>query len=182
MTENNDNILLPDEVITNKIFFIRSVKIMLDRDLAELFDVKAIRLREQLKRNIEKFPSHFMFQLTNEEVDIMVSQNAIPSRQHLGGSLPYVFTEYGVLQLANVLKSNRATEVSIKIIEVFVKMREMLDDTLKLQLDIEYIKKKLENQDKNIELVFSYLDELIEKQENQEPRKQIGFKQSGKRL
>ncbi len=96
MTENNDNILLPDEVITNKIFFIRSVKIMLDRDLAELFDVKAIRLREQLKRNIEKFPSHFMFQLTNEEVDIMVSQNAIPSRQHLGGSLPYVFTEHGV--------------------------------------------------------------------------------------
>ena len=93
MTENNDNILLPDEVITNKIFFIRSVKIMLDRDLAELFDVKAIRLREQLKRNIEKFPSHFMFQLTNEEVDIMASQNAIPSRQHLGGSLPYVFTE-----------------------------------------------------------------------------------------
>ena len=95
MTENNDNILLPDEVITNKIFFIRSVKIMLDRDLAELFDVKAIRLREQLKRNIEKFPSHFMFQLTNEEVDIMVSQNAIPSRQHLGGSSPYVFTNWG---------------------------------------------------------------------------------------
>ena len=95
ITENNDNILLPDEVITNKIFFIRSVKIMLDRDLAELFDVKAIRLREQLKRNIEKFPSHFMFQLTNEEVDIMVSQNAIPSRQHLGGSLPYVFTNWG---------------------------------------------------------------------------------------
>ena len=110
----------------------------------------------------------------------MVSQNAIPSRQHLGGSLPYVFTEYGVLQLANILKSDRATQVSIKIIEVFVKMHEMLSDTLKLQLDIETIKKKLENQDKNIELVFSYLDQLIEKQENPEPRKQIGFKQSGK--
>ena len=121
-----------------------------------------------------------MFQLTNEEVVLMVSHFAIPSRQHLGGSLPYVFTEHGVLQLANVLKSNRATQVSIKIIEVFVKMREMLDDTLKLQLDIEYIKKKLENQDRNIELVFSYLDELIEKQGNQEPRKLIGFKQSGK--
>ena len=180
MTDKNDNLILPDDVITSKIFFIRSVKVMLDRDLAVLFDVKAIRLREQLKRNIEKFPAHFMFRLTNEEVDIMVSQNAIPSRQHLGGSLPYVFTEHGVLQLANVLKSNRATQVSIKIIEVFVKMREMLDDTLKLQLDIEYIKKKLENQDRNIELVFSYLDELIEKQGNQEPRKLIGFKQSGK--
>ena len=153
---------------------------MLDRDLAMLFDVKTIRLREQLKRNIEKFPSHFMFQLTNEEVDIMVSQNAIPSRQHLGGSLPFVFTEHGVLQLANVLKSNRATQVSIKIIEVFVKMRELLSDTLKLKLDIEIIIKRLENQDKNIELVFSYLDRLIENPENPKPRKQIGFKQTGK--
>ena len=145
MAKKNDNIILPNEVITSKIFFIRSEKVLLDRDLAVLFDVKAIRLREQLKRNIEKFPSHFMFQLTNEEVDIMVSQNAIPSRQHLGGSLPYVFTEHGVLQLANVLKSDRATQVSIKIIEVFIRMQEMLGDTLKLQLDIEFIKKKLEN-------------------------------------
>ena len=66
---------------------------MLDRDLAELYDIKAIRLREQLKINIDKFPSHFMLQLTNDEVDIMVSQNAIPSRKHLGGSLPFVFKE-----------------------------------------------------------------------------------------
>ena len=93
MTEVFHNTLLPDEVILSKIFLIRGEKVMLDRDLASLFDVKAIRLREQLKRNIEKFPSHFMFQVTNEEADNMVSQNAIPSRQHLGGSLPYVFTE-----------------------------------------------------------------------------------------
>ena len=96
---------------------------MLDKDLANLFAVRAIRLREQVKRNRDKFPSHFMFQLTDYEVDIMVSQNAIPSRQHLGGSLPFVFTEHGVLQLANVLKSKRATQVSIRIIEIFVKMR-----------------------------------------------------------
>lgn len=149
---------------------------MLDRDLAELFDVKAIRLREQLKRNIEKFPEHFMFQLTIEEVEIMVSQNAIPSKQHLGGSSPYVFTEYGVLQLANVLKSGRATQVSIKIIEVFVNMRKMLTNTINLKLDIETLKNKFENQDKNIELIFSYLDELMEKQENPLPRTQIGYK------
>ncbi len=149
---------------------------MLDRDLAELFNVKAIRLREQVKRNTEKFPPHFMFQLTEEEVEIMVSQNAIPSKQHLGGSLPYAFSEYGVLQLANVLKSARATQVSIKIIEIFVKMREMLTDTLRLHLDVELIKNKLENQDRNIELVFSYLDELMEKKENPEPIKRIGYK------
>lgn len=176
MTEKNEHIMLPDEIITNKIYLIRGEKVMLDRDLAELFDVKTIRLREQVKRNIEKFPVHFMFRLTNEEVEIMVSQNAIPSKQHLGGSLPYVFTEHGVLQLANVLKSGRATQVSIKIIEVFVKMRSMLMDTLTLKQDIEEIKKKLENQDKNIELVFSYLDELMEKQGNPLPRKQIGYK------
>ena len=117
-----------------------------------------------------------MFQLTNEEVEIMVSQNAIPSKQHPGGFLPYVFTEHGVLQLANILKSGRATQISIKIIEVFVKMRSMLTDTLILKLDIEVIKKKLENQDKNIELVFSYLDELMEKQENPQPRKMIGYR------
>jgi hypothetical protein len=75
---NTNTLVIPYELITSKIYLIRNVKVMLDRDLAELFDVKAIRLREQLKRNIEKFPPHFMFQLTNEEVEIMVSQNAIP--------------------------------------------------------------------------------------------------------
>ena len=180
MTEMDDKIILPDEVIAKSIYIIRSQKVMLDRDLAVLFDVKSIRLREQVKRNSEKFPAHFMFQLTNEEVNIMVSQNAIPSRQHLGGSLPYVFTEHGVLQLANVLKSGRATHVSIKIIEVFVKMRGRLSDTLKLQLDVEIVKRRLENHDKYIEIVFSYLDRLIDSQENPKPRKQIGYRQSGK--
>ena len=173
----SNEIVIPNEIIENKIYFIREQKVMLDRDLAELYGVKAIRLREQVKRNPNKFPSHFMFQLTEKEVEIMVSQNAIPSKQHLGGFLPYVFTEHGILQLSNVLNSDRATQVSIKIIELFVKMREMLTNTLSLKLEVEEIKKKLENQDKNIELVFSYLDELIEKQENPKPRKQIGFKQ-----
>ena len=176
MDQKSNKTLIPDEVITSKIFLIRDIKVMLDKDLADLFQVKAIRLREQVKRNLEKFPLHFMFQLSENEVEIMVSQNAIPSKQHLGGSLPFVFSEYGVLQLANVLKSARATQVSIKVIEVFVKMREMLTDSLRLQLDIELIKKKLENQDRNIELVFSYLDELMEKKENQKPRIPVGFR------
>jgi len=176
MGVNKSEILIPDELITNKIYLLRGDKVMLDRDLAELFNVKTIRLREQVKRNIEKFPSHFMFQLSEEEVEIMVSQNAIPSKQHLGGSLPYVFSEYGVLQLANVLKSARATQVSIKVIEVFVKMRQMMTDTLRLHLDVELIKKKIENQDRNIEIVFSYLDDLMELKENPEPRNSVGFK------
>jgi hypothetical protein len=177
MNENdNNNLMLPDELIVSKIYLIRGEKVMLDRDLAKLFDVKAIRLREQVKRNIEKFPVHFMFQLTNEEVEIMVSQNAIPSKQYLGGYLPLVFTEHGVLQLANVLKSGKATQVSIRIIEIFIKMRAMLMDSLTLKIDVEEIKNRLDNHDKNIELVFSYLDELIQKQEQPEPRNRIGFK------
>tara|TARA_B110000908_G_scaffold167940_1_gene221827 strand:- start:651 stop:1178 length:528 start_codon:yes stop_codon:yes gene_type:complete len=168
--------IIPNEVITTKIYLIRNQKVMLDRDLAELYDVKNIRLREQVKRNIEKFPEHFMFRLTEIETDLMVSQNAIPSKKHLGGSLPYVFTEHGILQLANVLTGDRATQMSIRIIEVFVQMREALTDSLNLKLDIEEIKKKLTNHSKNIELVFNYLDELIDKKENEKPRTKVGYK------
>ncbi len=117
-----------------------------------------------------------MFRLTEIETDFMVSQNAIPFKQHLGGSLPYVFTEHGVLHLANVLTGERATQMSIRIIEVFAQMREALIDNLSLKLDIEEIKKKLTSHSKNIELVFNYLDELIEKKDNEKPRKQIGYK------
>src|ERR1700752_3251586 len=118
MSKEESFIVIPEEVILNKIYVIRNQKVMLDRDLAELFGVKSFRLREQVKRNESKFPEHFMFQLTDLEVEIMVSQNAIPSKKHLGGYLPYVFTEHGVLMLANVLKSDLATKVSIKIIEL----------------------------------------------------------------
>lgn len=149
---------------------------MLDRDLAILYGVKGIRLREQVKRNITKFPSHFMFQLTEQEVEIMVSQNAIPSKGHLGGTLPYAFTEHGVLMLANVLKSERAVQVSIKIIELFVKLREMLVSHTELRLEIEKIKKKMDNQDKNIEIVFRYFDELLDNKQKDMPRKSIGYK------
>ncbi len=147
---------------------------MVDRDLAALYGVKAIRLREQVKRNYSKFPEHFMFQLSENEVDVMVSQNAIPSRAALGGTLPYAFTEHGVLMLANVLKSDQAVLVSIRIIEIFVKLREVLVTHTELKLEIEKIKKKIENHDKNIEIVFRYFDEFIDK--SSKPRKKIGFK------
>lgn len=168
--------IVPDEIITNKIYFIRNQKVMLDRDLAELFEVIPLRLRQQVKRNINKFPEHFMFRLSEIEVEMMIAEKAIPSIQSLGGSLPYVFTEHGVLQLANVLKSERATQMSIKIIEVFVNLRNFLTDNLNLKLEVDMIKKKLINHDKNIELVFSYLDELIEKKENVIERTKIGYK------
>ena len=166
--------IIPDEVVMSKIYLIRDHKVMLDRDLAELYDVKSIRLREQVKRNKERFPSHFMFQLTESEVEGMVSQNAIPSKQVLGGSLPYAFTEHGVLMLANVLKSPRSIQMSIRIIEVFIKLREMLLMYQDVKLMAEQVEKKLIKQDQKIEVLFAYLNKFIEKEDT--PRKKIGFK------
>ena len=171
--ENNNGmskIVIPNEIITNKIYFIRNEKVMLDRDLAELFNVETKRINEQIKRNSERFPEHFMFQLNETEFQILKSQFATSS---WGGTrkLPFAFTEHGVLQLSNVLKSERAILMSIKIIEVFVSLRNYLTENLNLKLEVETIKKKLINQDKNIELVFSYLDELIDKQDNKLERK-----------
>lgn len=150
---------------------------MLDRDLAELYGVKPIRLREQVKRNKERFPVNFMFQLIDSEADFMVSQNAIPSKQHLGGYLPYVFTEHGVLMLANVLKSEQAIQMSIRIIEIFVKLREMLLSNKEILLKLEKLERTVMSHDEELKLLFKYLRELLNPPE--EPRKEIGFK-SGK--
>ena len=164
-----------DELIMSKIYLLRSQKIMLDRDLAALYGVKPIRLREQVKRNNGRFPANFMFQLTEEEVETMVSQNAIPSRRHLGGALPYAFTEHGLLMLANVLKTQTAMNVSIRIIEIFVKMRELLLSHKDILLQLEKIEHRLIRHDDDIVLIFNHLKELLNPP--QPPRRQIGFKQ-----
>lgn len=121
MEESKNKLALYDlSAIQRKIYTVRGEQVMLDRDLAELYQVKAIRLREQIKRNLKRFPSDFMFQLTNDEVALLVSQNAIPSKKHLGGYLPYVFTEQGVANLASVLNSDRAIDLNIQIMRAFV--------------------------------------------------------------
>lgn len=159
----------------SKIYLLRSQKIMLDRDLAALYGVKPIRLREQVKRNNGRFPASFMFQLTEEEVETMLSQNAIPSRRHLGGALPYAFTEHGALMPANVLKTQAAMNVSIRIIEIFVKMRDMLSTHKDMLLQLEKTERQLTRHDDDIALIFEHLKELLNPP--QPPRRQIGFKQ-----
>jgi len=121
----------------------------------------------------------FMFRLSQTEFEILKSQFVTSS---WGGTRksPYVFTEQGVAMLSSVLRSKRAIQVNIQIMLVFAKVREMLVDTLGLKLDIEEIKKKIENQNRNIELVFTYLDELIEKHDKQASRPEIGFKRTGR--
>jgi phage regulator Rha-like protein len=167
---------IPNEIIMNKIYYIRGHKVMLDADLAELYGVETKRLKEQVKRNIERFPKHYMFELTEKENEVIKSQTAALKRGEHSKYLPYAFTEHGVLQLSNVLKSKRAIDVSIKIIDVFVQLREVLANHTELRLEVEKIKRKLDNQGKNMEIVFKYLDELLEKKENPTPRKAIGYK------
>jgi len=171
--------MLPDEVIMSKIFFIREQKVMLDNDLAELYGVETRRLNEQVKRNISRFPEDFMFQLTEIEYENLKSQFATSS---WGGRRkpPNVFTEHGVLMLSSVLNSDKAINVNIQIMRIFTKIRGMLTENLGIKLEIEEIKKKIANQDKNIELVFTYLDELIEKHEKSKSRRQIGYKRNAR--
>ncbi|KAB1156865.1 ORF6N domain-containing protein [Flavobacterium luteum] len=168
-------IIIPDEIITNKIYFIRGQKVMLDSDLAELYDVETKQLKRQVRRNMERFPEDFMFELTSVEYEILRSQIGTSS---WGGTryLPMAFTEQGVAMLSSVINSMTAIKVNIQIIRVFTKIREMLADNLSIKLEIEEIKKKISSQSKNIELVFSYLDELIDKKENTIERTKIGYK------
>ena len=169
-------IIIPDEVIMSKILLIRNQKVMIDRDLAELYGVTTKRLNEQVKRNSSRFPENFMFQLTDSEKQQVVANCDHLESLKFSSFLPYVFTEHGTMMLGNVINSEKAVQFSIRIIEVFVKMREFLNDNLSTKLEIEEIKKKLSNHDKNIELVFNYLDELIEKQDNKVERIKIGYK------
>lgn len=150
--------LIPAERIENKIYLIRSQKVMLDRDLASLYEVDAIRLREQVKRNIRRFPSDFMFRLSSTEVAVMVSQNAIPSRRQLGGHLPFVFTEHGILMLSSILRSQRAIDVNIQIMRTFTKLRKMLINFRGLREKVEEMEKKY---DKQFKVVFDAIRELI---------------------
>lgn len=176
MSKKELKVFVAEQKILNRIHVVRGEKIMLDRDLAELYGVEARRLREQVKRNAERFPSKFMFQLKEKEVDAMVSQNAIPSKQVLGGALPYAFTEHGVLMLANVLKSKQAMDVSIRVIEIFVKMREYALTHKDILLELVRLEKELKANSKDIENIFMVLKELIEKKNTSAPRNKIGFK------
>jgi hypothetical protein len=179
MAKGTSKLAIPDEIITNKIYLVRDKKVMLDEDLAELYGVTTGNLNKAVSRNIARFPDDFMFQLTKEEFDNLFFQTGTSS---WGGRRkpPYAFTEQGVAMLSGILHSERAITVNIQIMRVFTKVREILMDNLSIRLEIEQIKKTLLNQDKNIELVFSYLDEMMEKHDNPRPRKAIGFKTSGK--
>ena len=175
MAKSRSKLLIADEAVMSKIYFIRGYKVMLDSDLASLYQVETKALKQAVKRNKDIFPHHFMFELNEKEAESLRSQ-FVTSNSSRGGSryLPIVFTEHGVLQVANVLRSLRARQMSIRIIEVFVKIQKMITDNLDVRLAIEKLERKTENNTKNIEVVFSYFEELLE--QKSKPRKQLGFK------
>ncbi len=171
----DSKLILSEEQISNSIYYIRNQKVMLDRDLATLYGIETRVLKQAVRRNISRFPEDFMFELSKEEFQNLTSQIVISS---WGGNRkpPFAFTEHGILMLSSVLNSEKAIQTNIQIMRIFTKVRQMLLDTTEMKLDIVQIQKKLENQGKNIELVFSYLDELTEKKEDQKPRTKIGYK------
>ncbi len=127
---------------------------MLDRDLAELYEVETIRLREQVKRNSERFPLDFMFQLTDPEAKLLVSQNAIPSKKHLGGHLPYAFTEQGVANLSSVLTNDKAIEVNIQIMRAFIAMRRFISSNAHVFQRLDIVERKQIEHDRKFDEIF----------------------------
>lgn len=177
----NKELVVSDEVVIGRIYFIRGLKVMLDRDLAELYSVETKQLKRQVNRNIERFPTDFMFELSKEEFENWRSQFGTSNSVKKGlRYAPLVFTEQGVAMLSSVLNSKQAIKTNIQIIRIFTRLHQMLLDNTELRLEIEKIKKKLDNHDKNIELVFQYLDQLIDKKEQVSKREKIGYQIPGK--
>jgi len=161
-------------LIERRICVIRNQSVMLDRDLAELYRVKTIALRQQVRRNLDRFPEDFMFRLTAEEAELLVSQNVIPTRRSLGGALPYVFTQEGIAMLSSVLTSARATQVNVAIMRAFVQLRRYAASHKDLAQKILLLERKYDAHDEDIQAIFKAMKKLLEPPPK--PRRPIGFK------
>ena len=173
-----DKLILREAVIASKIITIRDEKVMLDVHLAELYEVETRLLKQAVRRNKERFPDDFMYELTDIEIEDVVSQNVIPSKRHFGGAVPFAFTENGVAMLSSVLNSKRAIEVNIAIMRTFTMLRGMLLLQKDVLQEISQIREQLNEHDNNINLIFEYLkqfEEARQQQIEQANRKKIGF-------
>ena len=173
MTKRADTLIIPDELVMNSIYITRGQKVLLDFNLAKLYAVETSQLKRQVKRNIARFPHDFMFELNEDEFDILRSQIGTSS---WGGTRyrPMAFTEQGVAMLSSVLNSETAIRVNIQIIRVFTKMREMIMTNKDILLQLEKAEKKLTKHDNDIILIFQYLKKLLTPP--QQPRQRIGFR------
>ncbi len=180
MIDDGSPVSIPDEVIVGKIYLVRGVKIMLDRDLAELYGIDTKVLKQSVRRNIKRFPLDFMFEMLTDEFNEWRSQFVTSKTDRIGlRHPPFCFSEHGVLMLSSVLNSDRAIEVNIQIIRIFTKMHQLLSTHKDIKLQLEQMDKKIAEHDNNIILIFEYLKELEkEKLQNseQQSRRKIGFK------
>jgi hypothetical protein len=149
--------LVPLGVIERRILLIRGQKVMLSTHLAELYEVETRVLNQAVKRNISRFPEDFMFQLNTSEAEQLVSQNVIPHKKYFGGSLPYAFTEHGILMLSSVLNSERAIKVNIEIMRAFVRLRQILASHADLARKLQALEKKYDTQ---FRVVFDAIREV----------------------
>lgn len=160
------------EIITNKIHFIRNQKVMLDYDLAALYEIETRVLKQAVRRNSERFPEDFMFELTTEEIENMVSQFVIPSKSKFGGSKPFVFTEQGIAMLSSILNSEKAIKINIAIMRTFVLLRNSI-------LSLEEITIKVAAIEKQFPDIYKVLNFLMDKNQSDNDlkiRKKIGYK------
>ena len=176
-TPPTGELMLAEEEVIGKIYLIRGQRVMLDRDLAMIFGYETRRLNEQVRRNKERFPLDFMFQLTEPEVEILRSQFATANLPIKARTLPYVFTEHGLLMLANVLRSPMAIAASVHIVKVFVKTREMLMNHKDMLARLEQLEGRQIRQNSNIKQLYQYVKLLTV--EKTRPRLSIGFKLKG---
>jgi len=172
---------LQDAVIASKIITLRDENVILDVHLAELYGVETRALKQAVRRNIDRFPDDFMFELSDSEVIEVVSQNVIPAKKYLGGAIPYAFTDNGVAMLSGVLKSKKAIEINIVIMRTFNMMRKMLLTHKDLIMEVKKIKDQISDHGTQLLMIFEYLkqfEETKQQQTEQANRKQIGFKKS----
>jgi hypothetical protein len=197
MEEKSGVRTVPEEIIVGKILLIRNKKVMIDRDLAELYGVTTKQMNQQVKRNLNRFPKDFMFQLTAEEKEEVVTNCDHLKSLKYSPVLPYVFTEHGAVMLASVVNSERAIAVNILIVRIFTQMREMLLTHKDILLKLEQLERKATERkrrlgissdqwsernsghDDAIQIIFKYLKQLLNPP--QEPRPRIGFRRADER-
>ena len=177
MAKEKAEIVIVQDVIVSKIHFIRGEKVLLDRDLADLYGVETRVLNQAVKRNINRFPSDFMFQLNKTEFEKWISQNVISNMS--ARKLPYAFTEQGVAMLSSVLNSDTAIAVNIQIIRVFTKMRELMIAHKDIMLQLKKLEKEVASNADDIKAIFSYLNELLSPVNE---RVKIGYKITEKKV
>ena len=180
MANIDTSIIKQEAIIARKIITLRDERVILDVHLAELYDVETRVLKQAVRRNRDRFPHDFMYELANHEIDAVVSQNVIPSKKYLGGAAPFAFTKNGIAMLSSVLSSKKAVEINIAIMRTFTLLGKMSLAHNDVMKEINEIKNTITDQDQNIQLIFEYLRQLEKgKQEElkQAKRQRIGFRQ-----